>query len=353
MTFENQESIRNIQGPEDRKDEQAPVAAVIGAGAWGTALAAAFSRCGYRVNLWTRQAPIALSIRERRCNQAYLPDIELPEGLMATTDLADALRDAAFVVIAVPSGALRVTARRIGPLLAADAPVLFASKGLEKGSGAFMTEVAAAAFTGRLVGVLTGPGFAAEVTRGEPTSLTLAIASLAAQKASGRGAARDFAEEFKTRLASGGISVAITDDVVGAQVGGALKNVIAIACGMAAGQGFGENARAAIITHGFEDMRKLAVALGGRPETLLGSCGAGDVFLTCTSPQSRNYRLGVALAHGDELPAEVAEGVSTVEAVRMLEQNADVELRLPPVIRALCAREISPEQALELLLCAD
>ncbi len=329
-----------------------PVAAVVGAGAWGTALATAFSRGGYCVNLWTRQARVVASIRDRRRNSAYLSDVQLPDGLTATTDLACALRGAEVVVMAVPSSALRVIARRIGPLLPADVPVLFASKGLELGSGAFMTEVAEAVFAGRLVGVLTGPGFAAEVTRGEPTVLTLAMAALSGQKTVGRGA-REFAETFKARLASGGISVAVTDDVVGAQVGGALKNVIAIACGMAAGRGFGENARAAIITRGFEDMRKLAVALGGRAETLLGSCGAGDVFLTCASTQSRNYRLGVALARGDEPPAGVVEGINTAEAVRMLEQDADIDLRLPPVIRALWAHEISPEQALERLLGVD
>ena len=349
MKIEHSPSLR------DRRIENGahpPLAAVIGAGAWGTALAAAFSRGGYSVNLWTRQARVVASIRERHRNPAYLSDVQLPEGLSATTDLAGALRGVEVVVMAVPSGALRAMARRIGPLLPGEVPVLFASKGLEKGSGAFMTEVADAVFAGRLVGVLTGPGFAAEVTRGEPTVLTLAMAALAGQKTVSQGAC-EFAETFKARLASGGISVAMTDDVVGAQVGGALKNVIAIACGMAAGRGFGENARAAIITHGFEDMRKLAVALGGRAETLLGSCGAGDVFLTCASTQSRNYRLGMALARGDEPPAEVAEGISTAEAVRMLEQDADIDLRLPPVIRALWAREISPEQALERLLGVD
>ena len=325
--------------------------AVIGAGAWGTALAAAFLRCGYGVHLWARQAHIAATICNQRSNPGYLPGITLPEGLMATTDLVRALSDVTFVVMAVPSGALRVVARQIAPLLAADIPVLFAGKGLEKGSGAFMTEVAEAVFGGRLVGVLTGPGFAAEVTRGDPTSLTLAMSALANDEE--REVAQDFAASLKARLASGGLAVSVTDDVMGAQVGGALKNVVAIACGMAASRGLGENARAAIITHGFEDMRKLTLALGGRAETLLGSCGAGDVFLTCTSHQSRNYRLGVALARGEEPSAEVAEGISTAVAVGMLEQDADLDLRLPPVIRAVWAHEISPGQALERLLCAD
>ncbi len=348
MTIEGLSSSRDRRDP---REAHAPLAAVIGAGAWGTALASALARGGYGVTLWARQARVVAAIRDRRRNPAYLPDIDLPDGLMATTDLAEALARASFVVMAVPSGALRAIARRIAPRLARDVPVLFAGKGLEQGSGAFMTEVAEAVFAGHLAGVLTGPGFAAEVTRGEPTALTLAMAALA--EGEDHEVAREFALDFKAHLARAGLAVSLTDDVMGAQVGGALKNVVAIACGMAAGRGLGENARAAIITRGFEDMRKLALALGGRAETLLGSSGAGDVFLTCASDQSRNYRLGVALGRGDERPSEVAEGISTAWAVHMLEQDEDLDLCLPPVIRALWAHEISPEQALARLLCAD
>ncbi|HUW98221.1 MAG TPA: NAD(P)H-dependent glycerol-3-phosphate dehydrogenase [Acidiferrobacter sp.] len=342
--------IRQFPQPAWMHDITTDRVAVIGAGAWGTALGSAFQRGGYNVMLWARKEKVAQAISDERANPTYLPDIRLPEGISATTDMGDAVADATAIILAVPTQALRTAAMRLNGMLPPTAPILLACKGLEKGTGALATEIAEVAFGKRLIGVLTGPGFAAAVTRGEPTMLTLAMNALASDAPLHR-AAVVFADDVTTHLAGSRITVTQTDDVMGAQVGGALKNVVAIACGMATTMGYGENAVAALVTAGLEDMRRLTAALGGRAETLLQSCGVGDLFLTCSSAQSRNYRLGAALARGTTPAPDVIEGIGTADAVRVIEKTHSVSLRLPPLIRALWAHQISPRQALDRMLC--
>ncbi|SBP86481.1 NAD(P)H-dependent glycerol-3-phosphate dehydrogenase [Thiomonas delicata] len=329
--------------------------AVLGSGAWGTALAVALRRSGARVALWTRRADLAHAIQTQNRNPRHLPGIDLPAGLRADTDMAKALCDADCVIIAVPCAALRQVARRAAGLLGRHrVPVLAACKGIEHGTGALMTEVLREELgRGTPVGSLGGPSFAHEVAQGLPTVLTLAMPALNAASPDAR-LARDFARKLHRQLAPAGIGLELTDDAVGAQVGGALKNMIAIACGMATARGLGENARAAIVTRGLDDMRRLTVALGGRVETLLSSCGAGDLFLTCSSEQSRNTRLGLRLgrnqAAGDT--EELAEGVASSVSVRVLEQRLGLRLHVARAVRDVLMQHVTPERALERLIHA-
>lgn len=328
-------------------------AAVIGAGAWGTALASALQRAGVSTTLWARRSDTVAHLDATRRAEA-LPDHVLPPALQVTDDLATAVRGAQLVILAVPAVATRDLARRLRDRLDARTLVLSASKGFEHESGAFMTQVLDEALgQNRLTGVLTGPSFAAGVARSEPTLLTLAMAALAPSHPQHRLALR-YADALTLTLPRVAIQVETTSDVIGAQVGGALKNQIAIACGMAMALGMGENARAGILTRGLEDMRRLILALGGRPETLLGSCGVGDLFLTAASRQSRNTRLGMRLASGQSASRidrnELTEGAYSAHAVSLLEQQYGLHLALSSAVRDVLDGVRAPAQALTDLL---
>ncbi len=300
----------------------------VGGGAWGTALAMQAIRAGRRAVLWAREAEVVAAVNEGRGNPVFLPGIPLDPALAATGDLS-AAADADLVLLVVPAQFLRRVAADLAPHLRPGTPVVLCAKGIETGTGRLMTEVAAGALPpGTPLAVLSGPTFAAEVARGLPTAVTVAAtdADLAARIA---GALRT--PSFRPYSA---------DDPVGAEVGGAVKNVLAIACGIVDGLALGDNARAALITRGLAEMTRLAVRLGGRAETLTGLSGLGDLVLTCSSRQSRNMSVGIALGSGRSLAdalagkASVAEGVASAAAVAALAARVGVEM---PVCAAVDA----------------
>ena len=329
-------------------------AAVLGAGAWGTALASALQRGGVPTWLWARRADVAEAIHTRNHHPDCLLGIDLPSGLGATADMAHAVHGAQLVIIAVPSAATRSVARQVARLMAPGTMVLTASKGIEQDSGALMTRVLDEELgKAMLTGSIGGPSFADEVAGGKSTLLTLAMPALARTHPRYRDAQR-LAGALMQQLAQAGVTLELTADTIGAQVGGALKNMIAIACGMATAQGMGENARAGIITRGLDDMRRLTLAMGGRVETLLGSSGVGDLFLTAASEQSRNTRLGMrlgqpgAVATGDL--GELAEGAVSVMSVQILEREFGLRLNVAAAVRDVLHQRMPAAQALQHLL---
>lgn len=318
---------------------------VIGAGAWGTALAKLITEAGEDTRLWCREPEVVESIRTRRVNDAFLPDVELPHALEVTNDLAEAVRDRELVVLSVPSQFLRSVVEKITPHVTRDQRFVSATKGIEEGTLLRMSEVVveSLAFAPELT-VLSGPSFAKEVSRGEPTAL------VAASTTEGAAAA------VQRRLATRAFRVYTGDDVVGVELGGALKNVIALAVGVASGLGFGHNPKAALMARGLKEMERLAAAMGGRPETLSGLAGMGDLVLTCTGELSRNRTVGVALGEGRRLPdilasmQQVAEGISTTHATVALARRHGVDMPIALHMERLLLGEVTAEQAVEDLL---
>ena len=259
---------------------------IVGTGAWGTALAVAAQRAGRDVILWARRADLATSLNEKHENTAYLPGIPLPAPLRATTDASD-LAACNALILATPAQHLRATAKLLAPVLPATVPLIVASKGIELTTHKLMSEVLAQELPRNPVAVLSGPSFAAEVARDLPAALTLA--------------SEWGTESLARALSSPTLRLYTTDDIIGTQIGGAIKNVLAIACGIVAGRALGENARAALMTRGLAEIMRLGTALGARSETMMGLSGLGDIALTCSSPQSRNMSLGLALGQGRNL----------------------------------------------------
>ena len=316
---------------------------IIGAGAWGTALALAARRAGREVVLWARDPDLAREIETRHRNPRYLPDIPLDEEIRATAELAEAAACDALLLV-TPAQALREIATELAPHLAPARPLVVCSKGIERDSGRLMTEVLAEVLPGRAVAVLSGPTFALEVARGRPTAVTLAAED------SALGAV------LVKALGSRTFRPYLSGDIVGAQIGGAVKNVIAIACGIVAGRGLGDNARAALITRGLAEIVRLGRAKGARPETLMGLSGLGDLTLTCTSGLSRNYALGVALGDGETLDAlmagrrGVAEGVFSAGAAVALAEKLGVQMPISGGVDAILNQGAPIEAAIEALL---
>ncbi|TMQ21099.1 MAG: NAD(P)-dependent glycerol-3-phosphate dehydrogenase [Candidatus Rokuibacteriota bacterium] len=314
---------------------------IVGAGSWGTALAVHLARAGAGVRLCARSAEVVEAIRARRRNPWYLPDVELPSAVEVTGDAAAAAAAATLVIVAVPS---EFFAGAVGRLGALTAPVLSATKGFEPARHRRMSEVAAERWPGVPVAVLSGPTFAREVARGQPTAAVVA--------------SRDdgLAAELQRRLGSREFRLYTNRDVIGVEVGGALKNVIALATGMADGLGLGENARAALVTRGLAEITRLAVALGGEPATLAGLAGLGDLVLTSTGTLSRNRALGMALARGESREAAqqatrmVAEGVPTVRSALALAARHGVTLPIATEIAAVLFEGKSPAEGLRSLL---
>ena len=311
------------------------VIAVIGAGAFGTALAVAEAAEGREVRLWGRDAA-AMAEAERARRAPRLPDAALPETLRCVSDLAE-LRAASAVLLALPAQVTGTFLSAQGAALPS-APVVLCAKGIDAGGLGLQTEIAAASAPGRDLAALTGPGFAAEIARGLPTALTLACADPRVGR------------ELQAGLATRRLRLYLTDDVIGAQLGGALKNVIAIACGMVEGAGLGASARAALMTRGFAEMTRLAVALGARPETLAGLSGLGDLSLTCNSAQSRNFALGRALGAGEGRPGGTVEGVATARAACELGGRHEVELPIAAAVADVLEGAMTIEGAMQALL---
>ena len=300
--------------------------AIIGAGAFGTALACVVRRAGPQAIIWARDPAIADAIASGKGNAVYLPDIPLEAGIAATTDLTQALDGADAVLLVVPSQFLRAVAEKLAPLLPAGLPVVLCAKGIERGSCALMTEVVAETLADAPVAVLSGPTFAREVAAGLPTAITLASADTA------------LGARLVELIGSAAFRPYLSDDPVGAEIGGAVKNVIAIACGIMVGRGLGDNARAATMTRGLAEILRLGHRLGARGETLMGLSGVGDLSLTCNGMLSRNLTLGVALGEGRSLQdilgerRAVTEGVATAESVMALAARHRVDM---PIARSV------------------
>jgi len=301
--------------------------AVLGAGAWGTALAISLVRAGRTpsVTLWAHEPEVAAAINTTHRNPIFLPESAIPPAVHATTGLED-LANAEALLIAAPAQYLRDTTSRAAPRIGAGTLLVLCAKGIELNTGRLMSEVLAETCPQARVAVLSGPTFAAEVAAGKPTAITLACADAAA------GA------RFVATIGSTVFRPYLSDDIVGAQVGGAVKNVIAIACGIVTGRQLGDNARAALMTRGLSEMMRLGAALGGRRETLMGLSGLGDLALTCNGPQSRNMSLGLALGRGKSLAEAlsgmraVVEGVDTAAAVLALAARCGVSM---PIVAAV------------------
>ena len=294
---------------------------VVGGGSWGTALAVHLARIGHDVHLWARDAALVDEMRHRRANAVYLPDVNFPASLQPTHMLQSSLRDSRIVVLAVPSHGLRAVLQTTSDAVSGDALVVSATKGLEQGTLLRMSEVIASELPHvRELAVLSGPSFAAELARELPTAVVVASGT--------PGAVEHVQAEFRSTA----LRLYGSSDVIGVEIGGALKNVIAIAAGVVEGMGLGQNGMAALITRGLAEITRLAVALGARRDTLAGLAGLGDLVLTCTGGLSRNRHVGVELAHGRTLPEilastkMVAEGVRTSRAALSLGAQHGIEL---------------------------
>ena len=323
--------------------------AVIGAGAWGTGLAIVLGRKGtHQVRLWAHEPKVCASIAQKRINKVFLPGRQVPETVTATNDLSVALNAADIVVSVMPSQHCRRLFERMRPLIPQQTLIVSATKGLEEGSLQRMTEVIAQVLqrnSGAGISALSGPSFAQEVARGDPTAITIASPDAALL----RTVQREFSDP--------NFRVYTNSDVIGVELGGALKNIIAIAAGICDGLGFGHNSAAALITRGLAEMTRLVVACGGRAETMAGLAGLGDLVLTCTGGLSRNRSVGVELGRGKKLPeilsamhGMVAEGVFTTTAAVGLARARGVEMPITEQMHAILHEGRSPREAIHELM---
>jgi glycerol-3-phosphate dehydrogenase (NAD(P)+) len=324
--------------------------AVIGAGAWGTALAVVLGRkATHSIRLWAFEAEVCEGIARDRVNHRFLPDVQLPATIDSTNDLAVALENAEIVVSVMPSQRCRYLFERMGPNLHTDMLFVSCTKGLEDGTLLRMSEVITDALRARKftprIGALSGPSFAKEVARGDPTAVTVASVD------------SDLGRIVQQAFNDSRFRVYTNDDVIGVELGGALKNIIAIAAGVCDGLGLGHNSRAALITRGLAEVARLVVACGGRLDTMAGLAGLGDLVLTCTGDLSRNRSVGVELGHGRKLPdiiagmhGMVAEGVFTTKAAVGLARKKNVEMPITEQMCAILENGKAPQQAIEELM---
>jgi glycerol-3-phosphate dehydrogenase (NAD(P)+) len=316
--------------------------AVLGAGAWGTALAKVLADKGEDVTLFARRAELAEDLRRTGVNERYLPGVRLPSTLLPTADLARALHDASLVVVAVPSDSMRSVAKDFIPYLGPSAMVVSATKGIENGSLMLMREVlidvGGPALSERLL-VLSGPSFARELAQGLPTAVVVA------------GPSAEIAKAAQHRCACEHVRVYTSEDAVGVELGGALKNIVAIGAGASDGLGYGHNSRAALITRGLAEIVRLAVAKGGSALTLAGLAGLGDLVLTCTGELSRNRTVGFELGRGRTLPevlaglGHVAEGVKTAKSAHDLAVSLGVDMPITTEVYRVLYEGKSPRRA--------
>ncbi len=312
---------------------------VVGAGAWGTALAQTLAEAGRDVTLWAREPETVADINERHVNRVFLPGVSLDRRLRATETLADCAA-ADVVLLVCPAQHVRAVTTALAPLARPGQPLVLCAKGIEQATGKLMGAVAASTVPDMTVAALSGPSFAADVARGLPAALTLACRD----ERLGRALAE--------RLGDRQLRLYWSDDLVGVELGGALKNVLAIAAGIVDGKGMGASAHAALVTRGFAEMRRLGRALGARPETMMGLSGLGDLVLTCGSPQSRNMSLGRALGQGESLASvlgqrvSVTEGVFTAAAVARLAAERRVEMPITAAVHAILEGDVSVDDAI-------
>ena len=313
--------------------------AIVGGGAWGTALALTAARAGHEARLWARDMETVRAILERRENPRYLPGIRFDEPLDATGNLGRALDGADCVLVATPAQSLRQMLGAMREHVAASVPLVLCAKGIERETGRLMSGIAAELMPDSPVAALSGPSFAADVARGLPTAVTVAADS--AERAS----------QLAEFLSAPHFRCYSSDDLIGVEVGGALKNVMAIATGAAAGAGLGASAQAALVTRGFVELRRIGEALGARAETLFGLSGLGDLVLTCSSPQSRNFAYGMALGGGESLENRpLAEGVATAGIAARIARERDIQAPITSAVEAILAGRMSINQAVEALM---
>ncbi|MBA8882912.1 NAD(P)H-dependent glycerol-3-phosphate dehydrogenase [Dokdonella fugitiva] len=320
---------------------------VLGAGSWGTALAVQLARNGVPTTLWGRTPQAVVDMATTRRNARYLPDLEIPDALQLSGALEPCVRDAGTLLLAVPSHAFDDLLAAIAPWVAPGIGIAWATKGFDPASGRFLHELVAARLPGHPAAVVTGPSFAREVAIGLPTALTV------------HSADATFARDVARALHSPRFRAYTGSDVLGAELGGAMKNVLAVATGVADGMQMGLNARAGLITRGLAEMLRLGAALGSRAETLMGLAGLGDLVLTCTGDLSRNRRLGLALGRGTPLAqaiagiGQVVESVQTVDTVMKLADAHGVELPISALVQKVLHEELTPTEGMRALLARE
>ena len=310
---------------------------VIGAGSWGSALAILLAKNGHAVKLWGRETQQVEMMQQQRCNSTYIPGITFPDTLEAVTDFAGAVESADIVLIAIPSAGFRAVLRQLKPF---QKPIIWASKGIEPGSNKLLDQVITEELGPHYpCALLTGPSFAKEVAMGMPTAIAVAADD------------KSFAEHVMQLFANPYFRPYYTEDVIGAEVGGSVKNVLAIAAGISDGLGYGANARAAIITRGLHEISQLGLALGAKPETFMGLSCLGDLVLTCTDDLSRNRRFGLALGKGQSAEqafadiGQVVEGADNVIQVNELAKAHGLNLPIAQHVQSVLEQKMSPVEA--------
>jgi glycerol-3-phosphate dehydrogenase (NAD(P)+) len=315
--------------------------AVVGAGAWGSALALACARAGRKVTLWEHDAANAAQLAQKR-ESLFLPGVRIDDSVALAGDLADAAGADALLLV-VPAQSVRTAAKMLAPLLAARMPVIVCAKGIERGTKKFMSEVIAECASNAAPAILSGPSFAADVARGMPTAVTLAASD------------GKLARELAQAIGSANFRLYHSTDMRGVELGGAAKNVLAIAAGIVTGRGLGASAAAALTTRGFAELVRFGKAYGARPETMMGLSGLGDLLLTCSSPQSRNFSFGVNLGRGQKPEAipgagGLAEGIFTASVLADMARERAVDMPIAFAVAAVLGGELSVDAAIESLL---
>ncbi|MEJ5020526.1 NAD(P)H-dependent glycerol-3-phosphate dehydrogenase [Ochrobactrum vermis] len=313
--------------------------AILGGGAWGTALAAMACSSGHDTWLYARDEVMVEAINRTHHNPRYLGEIELPGAINASTDAAAVVERADAVLAVIPAQAMRAGLSELSGLIPLSAPVVLCAKGIERGTGRLMSEVVAEVLPNHRIAALSGPSFATDVARGLPTAVTVACENAAT------------ADQLAALLSGPAFRCYSTTDLKGVEIGGALKNVLAIAAGAAVGRGFGASAQAALVTRGFAELRRIGQAMGARPETIMGLSGLGDLMLTCSSSQSRNYSYGLALGRGEDLTNRpLAEGVATAPIAAELCRKHAISAPIIDATGALLDGTITIDEAVTALL---
>jgi glycerol-3-phosphate dehydrogenase (NAD(P)+) len=307
---------------------------IVGGGAWGTALALVASRAGRQTTVYAREPATVAAINDNRASPAHLG---APPPITATGELAE-LSDCQALILAVPAQELRGAVRSVAKIIAPEAPIVIAAKGIELATGKRLTEIVAEIIPSAEIAVLSGPSFAADVAKNLPTAVTIAALR------------RELALDLCRALGGPTFRPYAETDIIGVELGGALKNVLAIAAGIVAGRRLGASAGAALVARGFAEMRRFAESFGARPETLMGLSGLGDIILTCSSPQSRNYSVGLALGAGRPIPNLLAEGIATANITRRLADDRGISMPITAAVAAVLAGSISVDDATDALM---
>lgn len=309
---------------------------VVGGGAWGSALAAVAARAGHSVLLWARQTALVETMNAYHRNDTYLPGIMLPDTIIATTNLKQ-LQDCSIVLIVTPAQTMRTICKALQPILHKGTPILICAKGIEQTSGMLMSQVLESELPHMIPAVLSGPSFAQDVASNRPTAVTIAASDL-------------WSKKLANKLYSANFRPYVSQDLIGVQIGGALKNVLAIACGIVEGRRLGASAKAALIARGFAELARFGKAYGAQKETLMGLSGLGDLVLTCSTAQSRNFAYGVAIGRDEEPPQKLVEGVYTAAITNQLADKKGIDLPICRAIESVITGGKNIDEAVESLL---